>query len=80
MTYRSIQCFANDSNLDEDELRKICEIAEKDGLIDTNEIRVSASIIFKIKLHEVDAAMQQRLAEISKHNYSPPLEGIGDNS
>ncbi len=66
MSYHSIQCFTNDGKLDADELGKIVAIAERDGVIDPNEIRVLTSIISKIKPHEVDAAMQQRLAEISK--------------
>lgn len=66
MSYRSIQCFTDDGKLDAVELGKIVAIAEKDGVIDSNEIRVLTSIITKIKPHEVDAAMQARLAEISK--------------
>ena len=66
MSYHSIQCFTNDGKLDANELGKIVAIAESDGVIDSNEIRVLTSIISKIKPHEVDAAMHQRLAEISK--------------
>jgi hypothetical protein len=66
MSYRSIQCFTDDGKLDAVELGKIVAIAEKDGVIDSNEIRVLTSIITKIKPHEVDASMQARLADISK--------------
>lgn len=66
MSFHSIQCFSNDGKLDAAELGKIVAIAEKDGVIDQNEIRVLRKIIALIKPHEVDAAMKEKLAEISK--------------
>lgn len=65
MSFQSIQCFSNDGKLDAHELGKILAIAEKDGVIDQNEIRVLRNIISRIKPHEVDDAMRQKLAEIS---------------
>lgn len=65
MSFHSIQCFSNDGKLDAGELGKILAIAEKDGVIDQNEIRVLRNIIARIKPHEVDDAMKQKLAEIS---------------
>ena len=65
MSFQSIQCFSNDGKLDAHELGKILAIAEKDGVIDQNEIRVLRNIISRIKQHEVDEAMRQKLAEIS---------------
>lgn len=65
MSFQSIQCFSNDGKLDAHELGKILAIAEKDGVIDQNEIRVLRNIISRIKPHEVDEAMRQKLAEIS---------------
>ena len=41
-------------------------IAEKDGVIDQNEIRVLRNIVSKIKPHEVDAAMRQKLMELNE--------------
>lgn len=64
MSFRSIQCFSNDGKLDAFELDKIVEIAEKDGVIDQNEIRVLRGIISRIKPHEVDEAMKMKLQEI----------------
>ncbi len=64
MSFRSIECFSNDGKLDADELGKILDIAEKDGVIDHNEIRVLNNIISRIKPEEVDAAMQAKLNEI----------------
>ncbi len=66
MSFRSIQCFSNDGKLDAEELGKIMAIAERDGVIDQNEIRVLRSIISKIQPAEVDEAMKLRLAEISR--------------
>lgn len=64
MSFRSIQCFSNDGKLDAFELEKIVEIAEKDGVIDQNEIRVLRGIISRIKPHEVDEAMKAKLEGI----------------
>lgn len=64
MSFRSIQCFSNDGKLDAFELDKIVEIAEKDGVIDQNEIRVLRGIISRIKPHEVDEAMKAKLEGI----------------
>ncbi len=64
MSFRSIECFSNDGKLDAEELGKILDIAEKDGVIDHNEIRVLNNIISRIKPEEVDAAMQAKLNEI----------------
>ncbi len=64
MSFRSIECFTNDGKLDAEELGKILDIAEKDGVIDHNEIRVLTRIITKIRPEEVDADMQAKLDEI----------------
>jgi hypothetical protein len=65
LSFKSIECFSNDGKLDADELGKLIGLAERDGVIDQNEIRVLRSIIARITPEEVDAAMQQRLAELS---------------
>lgn len=66
MSFRSIECFSNDGKLDSDELEKILSIAEKDGVIDQNEIRVLQNIISKIKPHEIDDAMKVTLQKVSE--------------
>ena len=66
MSFRSIECFSNDGKLDARELGEILTIAEKDGEIDQNEIRVLRNIISHIKPHEIDDAMKSKLAEISE--------------
>jgi len=66
MTFRSIECFSNDGKLDAQELGSILDIAERDGHIDANEIRVLKNIISKIRPDEIDAAMQRKLDEIAE--------------
>lgn len=66
MSFKSIQCFSDDGKLDAHELGKILAIAEKDGVIDQNEIRVLRNIITRVKPHEVDNAMREKMLEISK--------------
>ena len=66
MSFRSIQCFSNDGKLDADELGEILAIAERDGEIDQNEIRVLRKIISLINPAEIDEAMRLKIAEISK--------------
>ncbi len=64
LSFRSIQCFADDGKLDAKELGELVRIAERDGVIDANEIRVLRNIISRIKPGEVDEAMKRRLSEI----------------
>ncbi len=66
MSFRSIECFSNDGKLDATELGKILSIAEKDGVIDHNEIRVLRNIISKVKPEEVDDEMKAKLEEIHR--------------
>lgn len=64
MTFRSIECFADDGRLDAEELGKILDIAERDGEIDHNETRVLKNIISRIKPDEIDSAMKAKLEEV----------------
>ncbi|MGP9832859.1 hypothetical protein [Marinobacter sp. NSM] len=66
MSFMSIQCFTDDGKLDAKELGSIMSIAERDGVIDENEIRVLRNIISRIKPEEVDDAMRRRLKEIER--------------
>jgi hypothetical protein len=66
MSFMSIQCFADDGKLDAEELGSIVRIAERDGVIDENEIRVLRNIISRIKPEEVDDTMRRRLQEIER--------------
>ena len=66
MSFRSIQCFANDGRLDVHELGSLLAVAERDGVIDDNEIRVLKKIIAQIKPEELDQPMGDKLAEIAQ--------------
>ena len=58
MTFRSIQCFSNDGRLDAQELKALLEIAERDGVIDDNEVRVLPE--------EIDAALRDKIAIVEQ--------------
>lgn len=66
MTFRSIQCFSNDGRLDVHELGALLDIAERDGVIDDNEIRVLKKIIAQVRPEEVDQAMRDKIAEVTQ--------------
>ena len=66
MTFQSINCFADDGRLDAQELRKIFDIAKRDGVVDDNEKRVLTNIISKVKPEELDQDMLQIMNTI-KH-------------
>jgi len=65
MIFHSIENFRNDVKIDANELGEVLEIAEWDGKIDHNEIRVLRSIITRLNPSEIDDAMRNRLLEIS---------------
>lgn len=66
ITYKSINCFANDGKLDAGELGKLLAIAERDGVIDDNEKRVLRAIVKRVNPSEIDSEMQKKLAELSE--------------
>lgn len=66
LSFRSIECFADDGRLDADELRKLFAIAKKDGVVDADEKRVLKNIISKIKPDELDEDMLAALEEIKE--------------
>jgi uncharacterized tellurite resistance protein B-like protein len=65
LTFRSVSCFGNDGRLDAAELDHLIAIAERDGRIDANEMRVLKNIIDRIRPDEIDAAMKARLEALS---------------
>lgn len=65
MSFRSIECFSNDGKLDANELLQILRIAERDGNIDNNEIRVLQSIISRVKPSEIDQEMHDAMQVVS---------------
>ncbi len=66
MTFRSIDCFANDGRLDVDELNQILDIALRDGMVDENEKRVLRNIISRLATKDLTASMKVRVGEISQ--------------
>lgn len=66
LSFRSINCFANDGKLDAEELRELVDIALRDNIIDNNEIRVLNNIIGRLKEEEMDADMQDALRELAE--------------
>jgi len=66
MSFRSIQCFSNDGRLDAHELGALLDIAEHDGVIDDNEIRVLKKIIAHVRLEEIDQPLRDKIAEVTK--------------
>ena len=63
MASDSIEYFA-DGRLDAGELGRLLEVAQRDGVIDQDELRVLISVISHIQPNEMDAAMQARIAQI----------------
>ncbi|WFC63565.1 hypothetical protein EWH21_18180 [Pseudomonas sp. REST10] len=66
MTFRSIQRFSNDGRLDAQELKSLLEIAERDGVIDDNEVRVLRKIIAQVRPEEIDAALRDKIAIVEQ--------------
>lgn len=64
MALKSIEGFANGGKLEAKELEDIIKIAERDGVIDQDEIRVFRNIISRIDPSEVDETMRAKLTEI----------------
>jgi len=64
MALKSVEAFANGGQIDADEMEGIIQIAERDDVIDQEEIRVLRNIISRIDPSEVDDAMRAKLSEI----------------
>jgi hypothetical protein len=65
MASDSIEYFA-DGRLDARELGRLLELAQRDGVIDQDELRVLISVIAHIQPNEMDEAMQAQIAEICR--------------
>jgi hypothetical protein len=64
MSFQSINCFADDGKLDAIELGKIFDIALRDGVVDSNEIRVLHQIFMRLKPEELDKEMLEKIEQI----------------
>lgn len=71
MTYASINCFADDGTLNAAELKKLLDIALRDGELDDNEMRVLHSIIKRLRPEELDEEMRGMLEAV---NIKLPVE------
>ena len=66
MTFKSIQCFANDGKLLVNELEKLVDIALRDGVVDDNEKRVLGQIISRLTPSELSGDMIEKIEEIKQ--------------
>lgn len=65
----SVKVFGNDARLDEAELRRLLDMAARDGAVDSNEERVLRNILSKVKSYELTSAMRERIRDFEKtHN------------
>jgi len=65
MALKAAQSFANGGTLSAKELEEIIDIAERDGVIDQDEIRVLRSIIARLDPSEVTASLRSKLGELA---------------
>ncbi len=66
LSFRSINCFADDGKLDANELRELFALAKRDGVVDENEKRVLTNIMKKINPAELDDDMLSAMKEIKE--------------
>ena len=66
MSFRSINCFANDGKLDVSELNEIVSVALRDGVVDENEKRVLGKIISRLNAKELQGELEQRVNQLRK--------------
>ena len=66
MALKAVEAFRENGTLDASELREIVRIAERDGIIDNNEIRVLRSIISRVDPSEVDDELASVMRSLSR--------------
>lgn len=64
MALKSAEAFTNGGKLDAKELTEIIDIAERDNVIDQDEIRVLRNMISRVDPSEVNSTMRAKLAEL----------------
>ena len=64
LTFKSINCFADDGKLDEQELESLLDIALRDGVVDDNEKRVLRNIFDRLNSAELASALGEKVEEI----------------
>lgn len=66
MALKAAEGFANGGTLNARELGEIIDIAERDGVIDQDEIRVLRNTISRLDPSEVTASLRSKLAELAE--------------
>lgn len=69
LTFKSINCFADDGKLDVAELEELLEVALRDGVVDANEKRVLENIFERLRPQELTPAMQDKIEEITRRYF-----------
>lgn len=64
ITFRSINCFADDGKLDVNELNSLVDIALRDGEVDENEKRVLRNVIARLKDAELTDEMRSKILDL----------------
>jgi hypothetical protein len=64
ITFRSINCFADDGKLDVNELDFLVDIALKNGVVDDNEKRVLHNTIARLGDKDLPNEMRSRILEL----------------
>ncbi len=64
MSFKAINCFADDGRLDVSELNKLLDIALRDGVVDENEKRVLNNIFDRLSDAELTRKMKRSIEEI----------------
>jgi len=64
MALKAAESFTSGGKLDARELSEIIDIAERDGIIDQNEVRVLRSTISRIEPSEVDSELRRKLGAL----------------
>lgn len=67
ITFRSIQCFADDGKLDINELDSLVDIALKNGVIDDNEKRVLRNIIARLEDIDLTSEMRSKIQDLREY-------------
>jgi hypothetical protein len=64
ITFRSINCFADDGKLDVNELDSLVDVALKNGVVDDNEKRVLRNIIARLDDIDLTSEMRSKIQDL----------------
>ena len=62
----AVKIFGKDGKLDERELDRLLQIAQRDGRVDENEARVLGNILSKLKSYELSSDMRSKLRDFER--------------